>query len=98
MSGVKLAALDPKFNLTDQVSPGHATLSAQDYFDITTVFRVREHLELRLGVNNLLDRQPPLVIGNTAAGDGPYNSNTYPTWYDPLGRYTFASVSFDLKT
>jgi len=98
MGGAKLAALDPKFNLTDQVSPGHATLRAQDYFDIATVFTVRKDLELRLGVNNLLDRQPPLVIGNTAAGDGPYNSNTYPTWYDPLGRYIFASVSVDLKT
>jgi outer membrane receptor protein involved in Fe transport len=97
MGGVKLAAVDPTFNLTDQVSPGHATLRAQDYFDIATVVRVRKGLELRLGVNNMLDRQPPLVVGNTAAGDGPYNSNTYPSWYDPLGRYIFASVSVDLK-
>jgi hypothetical protein len=45
----------------------------------------------------VLDRQPPLVVGNTAAGDGPYNANTYPTWYDPLGRYIFASVAVTLK-
>ncbi|MFL6733289.1 MAG: TonB-dependent receptor, partial [Sphingomicrobium sp.] len=97
IGGVKLAALDPKFNLTDQVSPGHTKLRPHDYFDLTTVFRVRKGFELRLGVNNLLDRQPPLVVGNTAAGDGPYNANTYPTWYDPLGRYVFASVAVDLK-
>ena len=97
VGGVKLAALDPRFNLTDQISPGHTELRPQNYFDIATVFRVRKGFELRLGINNVLDRQPPLVISNTAAGDGPYNSNTYPTWYDPLGRYVFASIAVDVK-
>ena len=95
--GVKLAAIDPKFNLTDEVSPGHTKLRAQDYLDVATVFRDRKDFELRLGVNNVLDRQPPLVVGNTAAGDGPYNANTYPTWYDPLGRYIFASIAVGFK-
>ncbi|QNP45761.1 TonB-dependent receptor [Sphingomonas sediminicola] len=95
--GVKLAATDPKFDLTDAVSPAYTRLRAQDYFDVATVFRLRNEFELRLGVNNVLDRQPPLVVGNTAAGDGPYNANTYPTWYDPLGRYIFASVAVTLK-
>jgi outer membrane receptor protein involved in Fe transport len=90
---VKLAALDPGFNLTDQVSPAYTKLRAQDHFDVATVLRVRKALELRIGVNNLLDRQPPLVVSNTAAGDGPYNANTYPTWYDPLGRFVFAGLS-----
>ena len=97
VGGVKLAALDPRFNLTDQVSPGHAELGPQAYFDVATVFRVRKAFDLRVGINNVLDRQPPLVVSNTAAGDGPYNSNTYPTWYDPLGRYIFASITVDLK-
>jgi outer membrane receptor protein involved in Fe transport len=93
LGGVKLAALDPGFNLTDQVSPAYTKLRAQDHFDVATVLRVRKALELRIGVNNLLDRQPPLVVSNTAAGDGPYNANTYPTWYDPLGRFVFAGLS-----
>jgi outer membrane receptor protein involved in Fe transport len=94
---VKLAALDPKFHLTDAVSPGYSRLTPQDYFDVATVFKFRTGFELRIGVNNVLDRQPPLVVSNTAAGDGPYNANTYPTWYDPLGRYVFASVAIDLQ-
>jgi outer membrane receptor protein involved in Fe transport len=97
LGGVKLAALDPKFNLTDEISPANTKLRPQDYFDLATVFRLRNRFELRLGVNNVLDRQPPLVVSNTAAGDGPYNSNTYPTWYDPLGRYVFASVAVALN-
>ena len=97
VGSVKLAALDPRFNLTDEVSPGHTRLRPQNYFDVAAVFGVRKGLDLRLGVNNALDRQPPLVVSNTAAGDGPFNGNTYPGWYDPLGRYIFAAVAADLK-
>lgn len=97
LGGVKLAALDPKFNLTDDISREHAKLRPHDYFDLTTVFRIRKRFELRLGVNNLLDRQPPLVVGNTAAGDGPFNGNTYPGWYDPLGRFIYAAVAVDFR-
>ena len=97
VGGVKLAALDPMFNLTDEISPANTKLRRQDYFDVATVFGVRNGFQLRLGVNNALDRRPPLVVSNTAAGDGPYNANTYPTWYDPLGRYVFASVAVAFK-
>jgi outer membrane receptor protein involved in Fe transport len=97
IGGVKLAALDPKFKLTNEVSPAYTRVAAQDYFDVTTAFMVHNGIELRLGVNNVLDRQPPLVISNTAAGDGPFNANTYPEWYDPLGRFVFASLAVDLK-
>ena len=97
MGGAKLAGLDPKFNLTDEVSPGHTRLRAQNYFDLTTGFRIHKRLELRLGVNNIFDRQPPLVVGNTAAGSGLFNNNTYPEWFDVLGRYLFASVVVDFK-
>ena len=98
IGGVKLGAVDPKFNLTDDVSPAYTKLRGQDYFDVTTALKVRKGLEFRLGVNNVLDRQPPLVVSNTAAGDGPFNANTYPEWYDPLGRFVFASLAVDFKT
>jgi outer membrane receptor protein involved in Fe transport len=97
LGGVKLAALDPKFNLTDQVSPAGTALRSQDYLDVAAVLRIRRGVDLRLGINNALDRQPPLVVGNTAAGDGPFYGNTYPQWYDPLGRYLFATISVALK-
>jgi len=96
-SGVTLAALDPKFNLTDSVSAANTKLAAQDYFDLSARFRIRKELELRLGVNNIFDRQPPLVVRNTAAGAGPANGNTYPEWYDALGRYIFASVTMSFR-
>ncbi|MFL6725036.1 MAG: TonB-dependent receptor domain-containing protein [Sphingomicrobium sp.] len=97
MGDLRLAALDPKFNLTNNVSPADAELKAQDYFDLTTVLRVRQRFELRVGVRNLFDRQPPLIVRNTAAGGGPVNGNTYPEWYDALGRYVFASATMNFK-
>jgi len=98
IGGVKLAALDPKFGLTDSVSPANTKLRAQDYFDIATVLRVRKGLEVRFGANNVLDRQPPLVVRNTAAGAiGLVNGNTYPELYEALGRYLFASITASFK-
>jgi outer membrane receptor protein involved in Fe transport len=93
IGGLKLAALDPKFNMTNNVSPAGTTLPSQDYFDVTTVFKVRKELEFRIGMTNVFDREPPLIVRNTAAGGGPVNGNTYPEWYDSLGRYMFASVT-----
>jgi outer membrane receptor protein involved in Fe transport len=90
---VTLAALDPKFNMTGNVSPAGTLLPAQDYFDLAAVFKVRKRFELRIGTNNVFDREPPLIVRNTAAGGGPVNGNTYPEWYDALGRYLFASLT-----
>ena len=97
VDGVTLAAVDPKFKLSDEVSPGHTRVPPQDYFDVTTAFEVKKGIKLRLGVNNVLDRQPPLIISNTAAGDGPINANTYPEWYDPLGRFAFVTLALSFK-
>ena len=96
-SGLTLAALDPKFNLTNTVSKADTKLAAQDYFDLAALFRLKGKAELRVGVNNIFDREPPLIVRNTAAGGGPVNGNTFPEWYDALGRYLFASLTMNLK-
>ena len=80
--------------------PG-AKIKAQNYFDLATTFTFGDHYNFRLGVNNIFDRQPPLVTsGSTAAGSnacpaGPCNGNTYPAMYDALGRYLYAGVTLD---
>jgi outer membrane receptor protein involved in Fe transport len=97
IGGVKLAALDPKFGLTDSISPANTKLRSENYFDVATLFRIRDRFDLQLGANNILDRQPPLIVRNTAAAVGLVNGNTYPELYDALGRYVFASVSMNFK-
>jgi iron complex outermembrane recepter protein len=64
-----------------------------NYFDLTAVFHVLPKLEIRAGVTNLLDKDPPLIPSEDITGNsGPANS--YPT-YDYLGRQLF--VAFTAK-
>jgi len=74
--------------------PLSARLPAQNYFDLTALFRIQRKFVFRLGVNNIFDREPPLVpAGEGAATPIYYNGNTYPQWYDPLGRFLFAGFT-----
>jgi iron complex outermembrane receptor protein len=66
-------------------------ISSFDYFDVSTDWTVRQGVELRAGVNNLFDREPPAMdsfeLG--VAGD----TNTYPGTYDTLGRTIFVGAT-----
>jgi outer membrane receptor protein involved in Fe transport len=77
-------------------------IKAFSYFDLASTFTVGDHYALRLGVNNILDKQPPLVTSGNANRDGsnlcptgPCNGNTYPGTYDALGRYLYAGVTLN---
>ncbi len=47
---------------------------------------------VRFGVNNFLDKDPP-VNGATTCPAGPCNGNTWPTVYDTTGRYMYLSLT-----
>jgi outer membrane receptor protein involved in Fe transport len=49
----------------------------------------------RLGVNNVFDKDPPLVGSSVGGTDTRFNGNTYPTVYDSLGRYAFLGMTAD---
>ncbi|MFM6931826.1 MAG: TonB-dependent receptor domain-containing protein [Novosphingobium sp.] len=60
-------------------------IPAADYFDLTLRWNVSDNFTFTAAVQNLFDKQPP-IVGNTA-GSTSYNSgNTYPSTYDALGR------------
>ena len=81
--------------LNGGTNPADLKLGAQSYFDLSAQWRVRDSYTLRVGVNNIFDKDPPLV-GNTWGGtDTRYNGNTYPGVYDALGRYLFVGVTAD---
>lgn len=65
--------------------PAFRHIDAFDYFDLGVRFHVSEAFEMGLLVENLFDKQPPLVgsgVGGTAFNSG----NTFPTVYDAVGR------------
>jgi outer membrane receptor protein involved in Fe transport len=98
---VKAETLDPSETLHGDFNfdPG-LHVASQSYFDLATTWTFGNHLNLRLGVNNLLDRQPPLITGGNAGRNGsnlcpagPCNGNTYPGTWDALGRYVYAGAT-----
>lgn len=70
----------------------NGTLDAQNYFDLSGRYQLLENVSVRLGVNNILDEDPPL---SSVVGTAPGNGNTYPQVYDALGRYVFMGASID---
>jgi outer membrane receptor protein involved in Fe transport len=74
--------------------PANERLSAQDYFDLSFTARLAQRLNLRIGANNIFDKDPPLA-GSQAIPAGFGNGNTYPQVYDALGRYLFAGFTVD---
>lgn len=66
------------------------TLAAQSYFDLAGSWAVAEKATVRMGINNILDRDPPLNATTGTTGNG----NTYPQAYDAFGRYLYASVTW----
>jgi len=72
-------------------------IPAYNYIDLTTSFNLAKNVKLQLGVNNVADKDPPLVVGADCSTSSPAgancNGNTFPGVYDALGRYLFAHVT-----
>ncbi|MGI8839629.1 MAG: TonB-dependent receptor domain-containing protein [Caulobacteraceae bacterium] len=66
-------------------------IPAYNYFDLSGTYKVRPGVVVRAGINNIFDRDPPLLDSNVV-GSG--NPNTYST-YDLLGRAVFVGLTAD---
>jgi outer membrane receptor protein involved in Fe transport len=68
------------------------------YIDLTASYNFARGVTLRLGVNNVLDKDPPVLAATNTTYSLPppfFNGNTYPQVYDTLGRFLFANVTID---
>ena len=69
-----------------------STIKAFNYVDAAMDWNVTKNLKVRLAVTNLFDKKPPEVgstIGTTTTNSG----NTFPAWYDVVGRaYTVGAT------
>ena len=70
---------------------GSDEFPAFNWFDLAATYKVRDKLRLTVGVNNLLDKEPPLGAGLSDIDYGPGYYGTY----DPLGRSIFANLQFE---
>ena len=69
----------------------NSRLPVANYFDLAASAAVMKELTLRIGVNNLLDRDPPAIAQGILADFG--NGNTYPGVYDVAGRSFFVGLT-----
>jgi outer membrane receptor protein involved in Fe transport len=67
-------------------------ISSYSYFDLVANYAVNDNVVVTLGIDNLFDKEPPVVGGQ--AGSTSFNGgNTFPSTYDVLGRAYRATVS-----
>lgn len=66
------------------------TLGAQNYLDLAASWKATKGLTLSMGINNILDNDPPVVVVGTGQGNG----NTFPGVYDALGRKVYLSATY----
>ena len=70
-------------------NPYNHKVGAVSYFDLAGLWRVNDMFSVRGGINNLFDKDPPLMASAIVGTGLP---NTYPT-YDLLGRKLFIGVT-----
>ena len=79
--------LSPVRDDDDTTSYAVERIKPYHYFDLSTSFEVAKSFTWAVGVNNLFNRQPPIL------GTNQEQANTYPSTYDPYGRTFFTNVS-----
>jgi outer membrane receptor protein involved in Fe transport len=70
-------------------SPDHINrrIAAYNYFDLAATWSFARSVEFRAGINNVFDRDPPMIAAGLLGSFG--NGNTYPGVYDPMGRLVY---------
>ncbi len=69
----------------DDFFAGGTAAKGYSYFDVDASWKATDNYELRLGVTNLGDKQPPIYTSQIEA-------NTDPSTYDVLGRRFFVGI------
>lgn len=77
--------------------PTDARIPAYNYFDVSAAWNARKWLSVRVGVDNLADKDPPIQSGQAIFnGNGGGDENAYTGSYDSVGRVFFLTLSAKL--
>jgi len=66
--------------------PAYSRIKAYDYVDLSGSWDATKNLTVNLSVRNLFDKQAP-AVGNTIGTTSTNSGNTFPQYYDVIGRY-----------
>jgi iron complex outermembrane receptor protein len=103
LSGADSEQISPNSQLAGTPLPFTQHIKPFNYFDLSADMSLYKMFKLQVGVNNVLDKDPPIIAsgGGGFASDCPTittlgsscNGNTFPGTYDALGRFFFARVT-----
>lgn len=85
---------NPSPLLAGKFGPAIQYTGTRDYFDLVATDQILSGVLLQVGINNILDKDPPILTTN-AFPPPFFNGNTYPQVWDTLGRYLFANLKVD---
>ena len=68
------------------ITNGIADIGNESYFDLGATYHFNDDLQATLGINNILDTEPPMAPSQSSSG--------FTGTYDPLGRYLFLGVTY----
>ena len=77
---------------TDDLNSNNIDFDAETYWDLTLEWTPIGNYSATLGITNLFDADPQV---SSDAGTAPGNGNTFPAFFDALGRYVFLNVGVD---
>jgi outer membrane receptor protein involved in Fe transport len=76
----------------EALSDTGVNLGERHYIDLAAIWAFTDYASLRMGINNVFDREPP-IPGQEAGPGISGNGNTFPGLYDVLGRYFFIGLT-----
>jgi iron complex outermembrane receptor protein len=103
LSGTDSEQISPNPQLAGPNLPLTQHIKPYNYFDLSADVSLYKMFKLQVGVNNVLDKDPPIIAsgGSPYASDCPTltpngsscNGNTFPGTFDSLGRFFFARMT-----
>ena len=74
---------------TEDLGSNGINFDAETYWDLTAEWSATGNYAFTGGISNLLDSDPQV---SSDAGTAPGNGNTFPAFFDALGRYVFVNL------
>ena len=91
IGGTTLSSLSDNSLLAADKTVVNSKIKPYDYFDLSLTQTIDKNFTLRAGVNNMFDKDPPVLDSGLLQSFG--NGNTYPGVYDALGRTIFVGFT-----
>jgi outer membrane receptor protein involved in Fe transport len=94
IDSVKIQESTSQPMLTGEFFTYQQNLPSRTYLDLAASWMATKQLTIRGGINNILDKDPPLSDSTTAGPSTFGNGNTWPGTYDSLGRKIFVNLVY----